>query len=66
MHMKRWFESQHFEDNEELQNNDIWLKLKATDFYAEGISRLVKRYGKRLNVKDAWCQKIMQSCSHKI
>lgn len=50
MHMKKWLGSQRFDDDEELKDAVTgWLKAQAGDFYAEGISKLVKRYDKCLN-----------------
>ena len=50
MHMKKWLGSQRFDDDEELKDAVTgWLQAQAGDFYAEGISKLVKRYDKCLN-----------------
>lgn len=58
MHMKKWLGSQRFDDDEELKDAVTgWLKAQAADFYAEGISKLVKRYDKCLNVFGNYVEK---------
>lgn len=48
--MKRWLASQRFENDDELKNAVTgWLNSQAAEFYAEGISKTVRRYDKCLN-----------------
>ena len=56
--MKKWLGSQRFDDDEELKNAVTgWLKALAGDFFAEGISKLVYRYDKCLNVHGNYVEK---------
>jgi [histone H3]-lysine36 N-dimethyltransferase SETMAR len=58
MHMKKWLGSQRFEDDEELKDAvNGWLKAQAGDFFSEGISKLVSRYDKCLNVQGNYVEK---------
>lgn len=58
MHMKKWLGSQRFDDDEELKDAVTgWLKAQAGDFFAEGISKLVRRYDKCLNVYGNYVEK---------
>lgn len=58
MHMKKWLGSQRFDDDEELKDAVTgWLKAQAGDFFAEGISKLVHRYDKCLNVHGNYVEK---------
>lgn len=57
-HMKKWLGSQHFDDDEDLQNAVTgWLRSQAAEFYAEGICKLVKRYDKCLNLHGDYVEK---------
>lgn len=58
MHLKKWLGSQRFEDDGELKDAvSSWLKAQAADFYAEGISKLVHRYDKCLNLHGNYVEK---------
>lgn len=56
--MKKWLASQHFNDDDELQNAVTdWLRAQAAKFYEEGICKLVKRYDKCLNLNGDYVEK---------
>lgn len=56
--MKKWLASQHFNDDDELQNAvKDWLRAQAAKFYEEGICKLVKRYDKCLNLNGDYVEK---------
>lgn len=57
-YMKRWLASRRFANDGELQNAVTgWLRSQAADFYAEGISKTVKRYDKCLNLFGDYVEK---------
>jgi histone-lysine N-methyltransferase SETMAR len=50
MHIKNWFQSQPFNNNEELKADvETWLSSMAADFFEQGIVQLIPRYDKCLN-----------------
>lgn len=56
--MKKWLAMQRFDDDEQLQEEVTkWLKAQAADFFAEGISKLVHRYDKCLNLNGDYVEK---------
>jgi histone-lysine N-methyltransferase SETMAR len=56
--MKTWLATQRFDDDAELQEGVTnWLKLQAADFYDAGISKLVHRYDKCLNLFGDYVEK---------
>ncbi|KAJ4439139.1 hypothetical protein ANN_15096 [Periplaneta americana] len=58
MHMKTWLGSKRLDDDEELKTSVVgWLQSQAAEFYDCGISKLVKRYDKCLNVTGNYVEK---------
>ncbi|KAJ4435500.1 hypothetical protein ANN_18116 [Periplaneta americana] len=58
MHMKTWLGSKRFDDDEELKTSVVdRLQSQAAEFYDCGISKLVKRYDKCLNVTGNYVEK---------
>lgn len=56
--MKTWLATQSFDDDEELRVRVTkWLRSQAADFYDEGISKLVHRYDKCLNLFGDYVEK---------
>jgi hypothetical protein len=50
-HTKKWFGAQHLTNDQDLKNAVTgWLKCQASKFYAEGVSKLHKRYEKCFNL----------------
>jgi hypothetical protein len=49
-YLKNWFESQRFNNNEELMERvKTWLSLQAAEFFDTGIHRLIPQYEKCFN-----------------
>lgn len=56
--MKTWLATQRFDDDEELRAGVTeWLRSPAAEFYDEGISKLVHRYDKCLNLFGDYVEK---------
>ena len=56
--MKKWLGSKRFGEDKELKTSVVgWLQSQAADFYDCGISKLVKRYDKCLNVAGGYVEK---------
>jgi hypothetical protein len=56
--MKNWLATQRFDDDDELRACVTqWLRSQAADFYDEGISKLVHRYDKYLNLFGDYVEK---------
>lgn len=56
--MKNWLATQRFDDDDELRACVTeWLRSQAADFYDEGISKLVHRYDKCLNLFGDYVEK---------
>ncbi|GBL84588.1 hypothetical protein AVEN_191058-1 [Araneus ventricosus] len=57
-HMKTWLTTQRFDDDEELHAGvSAWLKSQAAAFYDDGITKLVYRYDKCLNLYGDYIEK---------
>ena len=59
--MKHYLGGKHFTDDEEVQHNirhcRILLLQQSTEFYAEGIQKLVERWDKCINVAGDYTEK---------
>lgn len=56
--MKKWLAMQRFDDDAQLQEEVTkWLKAQAAEFFDEGISKLVHRYDKCLNLNGDYVEK---------
>ena len=66
LHMKTWFDSKHFDDDEELKTSAVcWLRPQAAEFYDCEISKLVRRYYRCLNEVGnlAYVEKYTRKCT---
>jgi hypothetical protein len=43
-HLKKWLGSQHFENNEFMEDVKTWLSSQAADFFDTGLQKLISRY----------------------
>ncbi|GFV45555.1 mariner Mos1 transposase [Trichonephila clavipes] len=56
--MKNWLAAQRFDDDKELRVCvTVWLRSQAAEFYDKGISKLVHRYNKCLNLFGDYVEK---------
>jgi hypothetical protein len=56
--MKTWLATQRFDNDEELQESvTAWLRSQAAEFFDAGISKLVHRYDKCLNLNGDYVEK---------
>uniref|UniRef100_A0A8C5RFZ3 Transposase n=1 Tax=Laticauda laticaudata TaxID=8630 RepID=A0A8C5RFZ3_LATLA len=56
--MKTWLGTQHFDDDAELRAGlTDWLKSQTAEFYDNGITKLVNRYDKCLNLFSKYVEK---------
>jgi len=58
MHLKQWFASQSFEDDDRLKTGvTTWFKSLVADFFDTGIRKLVPRYQKCVEVRGDYVEK---------
>ncbi|GFX33057.1 mariner Mos1 transposase [Trichonephila clavipes] len=56
--MKNWLATQRFDDDKELRVRATeWLRSQAAEFYDKGISKLIHRYDKCLNLFGDYVEK---------
>ena len=56
MHLKKWFASQSFEEDDRLKTG-VTFKSLASDFFDTGIRKLVQRYQKCVEVRRDYVEK---------
>jgi len=58
MHLKKWFASQSFEDDNRLKTGiTTWFKLLVADFFDTRVRKLVPRYQKCVEVRGDYVEK---------
>ncbi|GBO04851.1 hypothetical protein AVEN_220709-1 [Araneus ventricosus] len=65
-HMKTWFATQRFDDDEEFHSGvRAWLKSQASKFYDDGVNKLVYRCDKCLNLYGDYIEKLLNNLPFK-